>query len=106
MIQHYKNTANIGILVGLVVSIAGQVWSRSLAADDLMLLAALAVVIVGTAIFVYGCVQYALAKGRSGWWGLLGLLSLIGLIGLVLLKDYADERRQPRGFPIEPVRRR
>ena len=100
MIEHHKKKANLGILIGLIANIGGQVWSRSVPDDDPMQLLIFALLIGATAVFVYGCVQYALAKGRTGWWGLFGLLSLIGLIVLVCLKDFGDPRRQPRGFDV------
>jgi hypothetical protein len=43
--------------------------------------------IPGGLIFIWGCGQYARAKGYSPWFGLLGLLSIVGLILLVFFPD-------------------
>lgn len=98
MIESHKNKANFGIGVGIVLSITGRLWVNALAEEDPLALLALALQVVGYGLFIFGCVQYALAKGRSGFWGLLGCLSLIGLIVLVLLKDYGVQPRRPHGF--------
>lgn len=105
MIEPHKTRANIGILIGIVAAIGGNVWLGLMGEDpDLTMILPLLLSLAGTAAFIYGCVQYALAKGRSPGWGAIGLLGLIGLIVLVCLKDYSQDRR-PRGFPVQPVRR-
>lgn len=103
MIESHKNRANIFIIIGLIMSIGANIWSRSLPPGDSMIAVALVISIIGTVVFVFGCMEYAQAKGRSRWWGLFGLLSLIGLLVLVLLKDHSDMRR-PQGFPVQPRR--
>ena len=95
--EPYATRANLGIAVGLVMTIGGRLWYRSLDdGDDGLLTLALIVGVAGTVAFVYGCVNYALAKGRAGWWGLLGLLSVLGLIVLWLLPDRSDPRMTRR----------
>lgn len=44
-------------------------------------------VLVGTALFLWGCGSYAKGKGYTGFLGILGFLHLIGLIMLVMLPD-------------------
>ena len=105
MIEEYKKKANIGILAGLVLSIGARLAMGGLEPGSPVAFVLAGVSIIGTVTFIWGCVQYALAKGRSGWWGAFGLLSLIGLLVLVLLKDHSDDRRQARGFEVQPVRR-
>ncbi len=65
--EYNRNSLIIG-LSGLVIQVIGYI------ADIYFLL------ILGSIMFIIGLVYYSLAKGRSGWWGLLGLLSLVGLI--------------------------
>ena len=43
--------------------------------------------LIGGVCCIWGCGQYAKAKGHSPYWGVLGLLSIIGLIVLVLFSD-------------------
>ena len=64
-------------------------------ADDAAILGPLAVGLVGAALFVFGCIQYALAKGRSSLWGWFGLFSIFGLIIIVLLEDRSDDLAEP-----------
>ena len=114
MIKRYQNLANLGIGLGLILSIGGRIVVASqmptppatTAGSPAIILAAGIASLIGTAAFIYGCVMYALAKGRNGAWGAFGLLSIIGLIVLVCLKDHAREGEvtQPRGFAVEPSR--
>jgi len=69
-----------GILGGLALQIAG-LWLRKegihLFSDNWWV-----VVVVGTAIYLWGCCVLASSKGYSKAWGLLGLTSCVGLIVL------------------------
>jgi hypothetical protein len=85
MIAEYQKKTNIGVAIGLIVSIAGRLLMKS-EEPSLVLLGALAA-IAGTVVFIWGCWHYALGKGYHGAWGLLGLFSFVGLIVLVLFPD-------------------
>lgn len=81
MLAEYKTKTNIGVAIGFILQLAGRIMlSQGMPAG-------LVIVVVGSAFFIWGCVNYARGKGHSGWLGALGLLSLIGLIILVLLPD-------------------
>jgi hypothetical protein len=86
MLAEYKRTTNIGVGLGLIGEILGRVLvnSGSLALGGLLILA-------GFVTFIWGCSQYAKAKGHSPWWGLMGILSLIGLLVLLFLPDRHKE---------------
>lgn len=112
MIKSYKNKANLGLAAGITISLISRIvlasGAQSQTAAPGLVQAMVIASFVGTALFVFGCVMYALAKGRSGWWGAFGLLSLIGLIVLVCLKDHARDGyvAEQRGFaPIMPGER-
>ena len=93
MIAEYQKKSNIGVGVGFVMELAGRVLmavsgSSGSAPPSVPLVALGAVIaIVGVVLFIWGCVQYSLGKGQSGWLGALGLLSCLGLIVLILLPD-------------------
>jgi hypothetical protein len=55
--------------------------------NDALTVRSLVVLLAGTVLFIWGCVNYCQGKGQPGALGLLGLLSLIGLLVLVLLPD-------------------
>ncbi len=82
MLAQYKRSTNIGVGVGFLLQVAGQVLSNNDAPGI-----GLVVLLVGLAMFIWGCGQYARGKGYSPWFGALGLLSIIGLIVLVLFPD-------------------
>ena len=82
MLPEFKRNTNIGVGIGIVLQIAGKVLSNDgMAGIGVILLFA------GGLIFIWGCGQYAKAKGYSPWFGLLGLLSILGLIALVFFPD-------------------
>ena len=90
MIKRYNNISLALGGPGIVLQIAGNVVVQANQGTAIGLLG-LPVTLVGTALLVAGLVYYAIAKGRSGWWGLCGFLSCIGLIILALLKDRAPD---------------
>jgi hypothetical protein len=75
----YKNKTNIGILLALLLHVAGAFISSSAISGLLNLL--------GIILFIYGCCMYSKGKGHHGAWGLLGFLSILGLIILIFFKD-------------------
>lgn len=84
MLAEKKTATNIGVAVGILLQIVGNVLQRQ---GGSMAIIGLVVALAGTAVFIWGCVNYAQGKGYSGALGLLGLLSCLGLIVLVVLPD-------------------
>ena len=84
MLAEYKSKTNIGIAIGLILEIVGNVIRMQM--PNLALVGAI-IALVGAVFFIWGCMNYAVGKGYSQFLGLLGLLSCIGLIVLVLLPD-------------------
>ena len=83
MLPQNKTNTNIGVGVGIVLQIVGNILSRRG-----MGLVGLLLGIVGVVLFVWGCMNYAEGKGHSKWLGLLGLLSCLGLLILIILPDH------------------
>ncbi len=84
MLPEKKNATNIGIGVGIVLQIVGQVLSNQ---GGSMVMVGGLLSLVGLVVFIWGCFNYAQGKGYPAVLGLLGLLSCIGLIILVVLPD-------------------
>lgn len=78
MLPEYKSKANMFILIGLALEFG------SLALPGPVGLLAL---LAGVGVFIFGCSNYAMAKGHSGVLGILGFLNILGLIALILLPD-------------------
>jgi len=90
MIKRYNNISlGLGI-PGVILQVAGNILARSNPEAGINVLWAL-VALVGTGLLIAGLSYYAIAKGRSPWWGLCGFLSCIGLLILALLKDRAPD---------------
>lgn len=81
MIAKYNNTSLALGVPGIIVQVVGNLLVASNPGLGRLLMVA------GTALLIAGLSYYALAKGRSNWWGLCGFLSLIGLIVLACLED-------------------
>lgn len=96
MLAEYKQKTNIGVGVGLVLSILGRIM---MTAGSGLALLGLFLAIGGLVIFIWGCVNYAQGKGQHPAWGLLGLLSIIGLLILVLMPDRHKGVPQPPATP-------
>jgi hypothetical protein len=82
VLPEFKKNTNIGVGIGIVLQIVGKVLS-----NDGMVGIGFVVLLAGAIVFIWGCGQYAKAKGYSPWFGLLGLLSILGLIALVFFPD-------------------
>ena len=80
MIAKYNNLSLALGAPGIILQIAGNIMGRSNPPGIIMIL-------VGSGLLVAGLAYYAIAKGRSAWWGLCGFLSIIGLIILAFLED-------------------
>ena len=85
MLAEYKQKTNIGIGVGLLMQIGGNVLMGS--GTGLASVMGLLLLLGGLGVFVWGTISYAIGKGHHGAWGLLGITSILGLICLMLLAD-------------------
>lgn len=90
MIKRYNNISLALGVPGLILQIAGNIMMQSNPESAIGGLGFLALML-GTALLIAGLAYYAIAKGRSGWWGLCGFLSCLGLLILALLKDRAPD---------------
>ena len=88
MIKRYNNLSLALGVPGIILQIVGNVIAQANPGTPLGVWG-IPISLIGTALLIAGLAYYAIAKGRSGWWGLLGFLSCIGLIILALLKDEA-----------------
>lgn len=88
MIKRYNNLSLALGVPGIILQIVGNLVAQANADNSLGLLG-VPISLVGTGLLVAGLSYYAIAKGRSGWWGLCGFLSCLGLLILLLLKDEA-----------------
>ena len=89
MLQEFKRTTNIGVGIGWLLTLIGNVLSREHTSISGLLGGLL--IVVGIGLFLWGCGQYAKGKGYSGYWGALGLLYLVGLVVLFLFPDRHKE---------------
>ena len=85
MLAEYKQKTNVGLGVGLLMQIGGNVLMGS--GTALAPVIGLLLLLGGWGVFIWGTISYATGKGHHGAWGLLGLASLLGLIVLMLLPD-------------------
>lgn len=84
MLPERKTNTNIGVGLGFVLQIVGQVLAGQ---GGSMATIGLVVSLIGAVAFIWGCINYAIGKGYSGALGLLGLLSCLGLLILVIMPD-------------------
>jgi len=77
--EHFRHR-----LLGILLNIGGQILAYQ--GGNMVTLGWIAVVI-GTAVFIWGCWNHAQGKGYPGALGLLGLLGCLGLLILVILPD-------------------
>jgi hypothetical protein len=82
MLSEQKRNTNIGVGAAILLQIAARVLS-----NEGRVAVSYVVAVAAGLLFVWGCGQYAKAKGYSTWYGLLGLLYLVGLVILVLFRD-------------------
>jgi hypothetical protein len=99
MIAEKAKKSNIGIGVGILVEIAGRLLLVSGATP----LLGIAVLVSGIGLMIWGCFNYAEAKGYPQVVGLLGLCSILGLIVLVLLPDKLPNGIAPGTGPGGPT---
>ena len=87
MLSEYKRKTNIGVGIGLILQIIGNVLVGPEDVVGRAPLIGVFLLIIGLGFFIWGCMSYSKGKGHHPAWGLLGLLSIIGLIVLVLSPD-------------------
>lgn len=80
MLPQYKTKTNVYIGIGILVQLIAMVGFLESGIGILLRL-------LGSGLFIAGCVFYVKGKGHHGGWGALGLLSIIGLIILICMKD-------------------
>lgn len=89
MIAEYQKKSNIGVGAGFLAEVVGrgiQLVGGSNTSAALLVLGGV-IALAGVVLFIWGCVNYCIGKGYSGWLGLLGLVSCLGLIVLIFLPD-------------------
>jgi len=86
MLVEYKKKANLWLIIGFVVWLAGNAVKGTAQGQPVQMFG-YGLFLVGMGMFIYGCMNYVKAKGYNQYWGLLGLLNLIGLIVLAILPD-------------------
>ena len=89
MLQVYKKRTNIGVGLGLLLQLVGNVCLGPEGAEPSVNLSivGMALGLAGFVLFIWGCLSYSKGKGYHPGWGFLGLLSFFGLIILVLMPD-------------------
>jgi hypothetical protein len=83
MLPAEKRKTNIGVGTGILL----QILSTRVLEGPLGLL----VLLVGLALFAWGCMSYMRGKGHHPAWGILGVFSLIGLVILFFFPDRHKE---------------
>jgi hypothetical protein len=91
MIKRYNNLSFLFFLPGIVAQIAGGILLQNHDPSEPMGILALALMVVGTLLAIAGFGYYALAKGRSPFFGLLGFIGVPGLLLLAVLKDRSGD---------------
>lgn len=88
ILVEYKKKSNQFLIAGFLIWFAGNALKGSLFGNQQsLILLGNVLFIIGFALFIFGCVNYAKGKGYNWAFGLLGLLNLIGLIILVIMPD-------------------
>ncbi len=98
MIEPYRTYSTVGVGTAMLVFVVGAIATGASnpanpRTGELMWYGSL---VLGLALWVWGCYCHARAKGYSGWLGGLGLLSLPGLVVLLMLRDRARSSEHPR----------
>lgn len=77
----YRRKSNAGVLFGIMLS---GIALALMTEPDIYALG-VGVGLVGFALFMWGCCNYSMSKGRHWIWGFLGLFTLPGLLLLMLI---------------------
>lgn len=93
MLTEYKTKINVGVGLGVVLMFG----SGNLLRQPEQFITGLGMFVSGWALLLYGCANYAKAKGYSEWYGLFGLLLLPGVVVLALFNDRCKDDSPPTG---------
>jgi hypothetical protein len=99
MIKQHVRRSNIGVLVGVVLTLGAYFTVKPQESLNTTVVIQHVMIAIGAVCFVWGCQQYALAKGRSPHWGWLGFGHLIGLIILVCIPQKVARTGAAEGGP-------
>jgi hypothetical protein len=89
MLSEFKRKTNIGVGFGWLLLILGRLLAYGAHAPRQAV--GYIVMLLGGGLFIWGCAQYAKAKGQSRYCGALGALNVIGLLILYFLPDRNKE---------------
>lgn len=89
MLSGYTKKTNIWAGLGILLQILGFAICMAAASTHSQAIALLGILtlVVGQALFIVGCCNYAIGKGYTGVLGMLGLFGLPGLLILAFLSD-------------------
>ena len=95
MLFGYKKRVNLGVGIGFLLQIFGRYMTLEKSGRtgigifniEVEVLFGSIILLIGTALFLYGLCMYAKGKGYNASWGLLGFLTIIGWIILACLPD-------------------
>lgn len=79
------------LLIGFVAQFGSHFMQY--ASAEVVQSARFIVALIGSALFIIGCVKFSRTKGRSAWFGLLGIFNILGLGVLCAL----EERQSSKG---------
>ena len=85
MLEEPRTRANLGLGAGLILQLVARFLL--LPQEGTLALLGWPVALLGLALWIWGCWNYADSKGYPGYVGLLGIFSCFGLIILALLPD-------------------
>jgi hypothetical protein len=116
MIKKNQTRANLGVGFGIALMLLASMANGAATMNDVrvdaggsavtyswpLVIAAVVLALIATALYLWGCFNYAIGKGYSPWVGLLGLASIFGLLILVLLKDRYKDGAPPELPPTNP----
>ena len=83
MLPEQKANTNIGIGLGIALIVVFRVLPKGTFPPAV----ASFIGIAGSALYLWGCISYAIGKGQSPLWGFIALIPFLGLLILVALPD-------------------
>jgi hypothetical protein len=98
MIPAKRSKSDLGVGIGIFMQIVALVLMHQ--KENLALIGCL-LIVASLVPFLWGCMNYAEAKGHSKWVGLVGVAGIIGLIVLVILPEQ-KKSDAAHGHPPEP----
>ena len=85
MLPDNRARVNVGVGAGFLLQVIGCVVLQT--GDAVGILGGSVLVFISIPVFIWGCTNYAEAKGHSKWIGLVGLAGIVGLLVLIMLPD-------------------